>query len=44
MQAPGSLLPEARKDPDVDLTKAYLATENGKVYTMLAHAAGKLDS
>jgi hypothetical protein len=30
-------------DPDHTLSRGYLTSETGKVYTMLAHAAGRLD-
>ena len=37
------ILSEAnRDDHDDSVTRAYLGSENGKVYTMLAHAAGRL--
>ena len=29
-------------DPDDQLTQAYLVSDSGKVYTMLAHASGRL--
>jgi len=32
----------SRDDPDSALRKTYLTSETGKVYTMLAHAAGRL--
>ena len=39
-----SLMAEtARRDPNVDLTRNHLLTERGKVYTMLAHASGRLN-
>jgi hypothetical protein len=31
-----------QSDPDDQLTQAYLASDSGKVYTMLAHASGRL--
>ncbi len=31
-----------RDDRDDNLTRTYLTSETGKVYTMLAHAAGRL--
>jgi hypothetical protein len=33
----------ARDDRDSTLTKTYLTSETGKVYTMLAHAAGRFE-
>jgi hypothetical protein len=37
------LLAEAgRNDPNQSVARTYLASETGKVYTMLAHAAGRL--
>ena len=33
----------SRDDRDSMLTKTYLTSETGKVYTMLAHASGRLD-
>jgi hypothetical protein len=33
----------ARDDRDSILTKTYLTSETGKVYTMLAHASGRFD-
>ena len=32
-----------RRDPDNTLTRNYLVSETGKVYTLLAHASGRLD-
>jgi hypothetical protein len=32
----------ARNDPDKTITQSYLTSDTGKVYTMLAHAAGRL--
>jgi hypothetical protein len=32
----------SREDRDDSLTRTYLSSETGKVYTMLAHAAGRL--
>jgi hypothetical protein len=37
------LIDVARSDRDGSEGQAYLASESGKVYTMLAHAAGRLD-
>ena len=34
----------ARNDRDNIMTQTYLTSDTGKVYTMLAHAAGKLGS
>ncbi|MGB6920615.1 MAG: hypothetical protein WBD92_05590, partial [Methylovirgula sp.] len=34
----------SRDDRDDSLTRTYLTSETGKVYTMLAHAAGRLGS
>jgi hypothetical protein len=31
----------ARNDPDKRITQTYLTSDTGKVYTMLAHAAGR---
>jgi hypothetical protein len=37
------LLAEAgRNDPSQSVARTYLASETGKVYTILAHAAGRL--
>ena len=33
----------SRDDRDSMLTKTYLTSETGKVYTMLAHASGRFD-
>ena len=33
----------ARDDRDSTLTKTYLTSETGKVYTMLAHASGRFE-
>ena len=33
----------SRNDRDGNLTRAFLVSDTGKVYTMLAHAAGRLD-
>jgi hypothetical protein len=33
----------SRDDRDSTLTKTYLTSETGKVYTMLAHASGRFD-
>ena len=33
----------SRDDRDDNLTRTYLTSETGKVYTMLAHAAGRLN-
>ncbi|GAC1562116.1 MAG: hypothetical protein NVS2B5_26900 [Beijerinckiaceae bacterium] len=33
----------SRDDPDSPLAKTYLTSETGKVYTMLAHAAGRFE-
>jgi len=32
----------AKNDRDNIMTQTYLSSDTGKVYTMLAHAAGKL--
>ena len=32
----------ARTDPNRTVTQSYLTSDTGKVYTMLAHAAGRL--
>ena len=32
-----------RDDQDGSLTRSYLTSETGKVYTMLGHAAGRFD-
>ena len=34
----------AKKDPENNLTRTYLTSDTGKVYTMLAHASGRFDS
>jgi hypothetical protein len=31
------------KDSDNTLTRTYLSSDTGKVYTMLAHASGRFD-
>ena len=37
------LLAELNRDnPDDSVTRTYLTSETGKVYTMLAHASGRL--
>jgi hypothetical protein len=33
----------ARNDRDKSLTQSYLTSDTGKVYTMLAHAAGRFN-
>jgi hypothetical protein len=33
----------SRDDPSGMMTRTYLTSETGKVYTMLAHAAGRFD-
>jgi hypothetical protein len=32
----------SREDRDAKLTRTYLTSETGKVYTLLAHASGRL--
>jgi hypothetical protein len=34
----------ARRDPENALTRTYLSSDTGKVYTMLAHASGRFDA
>ncbi|WAP68577.1 hypothetical protein OH818_25390 [Jiella pelagia] len=34
----------ARNDPENRVSRTYLASDTGKVYTMLAHASGRFDS
>ena len=33
----------ARNDPDNRVSRSYLSSDTGKVYTMLAHASGRFD-
>jgi hypothetical protein len=33
----------ARDDQDPKVSRTYLTSDTGKVYTMLAHAAGRLN-
>ena len=43
MRATTSSHAASRDDRDQMLTRTYLTSETGKVYTMLAHAAGRFD-